>query len=406
MYDAPSPLEEDPIVSPADGDGTEALLRLVLAGGRTAPRRMLLERAGSPLAALRLGEAAWRSAGLDDAQRAALRRPDRKAMDASMCWCAQPGHAVLGWHEPDYPALLRRIAAPPLALFVRGESALLWQPAVALVGSRAPTPAGRDNAVGFTRALVQAGMTVASGLAAGIDTVAHVAALSAGGSTYAVLGTGPDVAYPADNRLLQEEVAQKGLVVSEHPPGTLPRREHFPSRNRILAGLTLGTLVVEAAGRSGALITARLAAESGREVFAVPGSIHNPMAHGCHRLIRDGATLVDDVEQVLAGLGPVARALGSALRARLAGPTPVGRAGPHARPGGGPRMGPAAGGLSSACDQPHHQLLWSCLGPDPSSMDQLVQRSGLTAADVSSILLYMELEGRVAAQHGRYFRRG
>ena len=255
-------------------------------------------------------------------------------------------------------------------------------------------------------------MTVASGLAAGIDTVAHATALAASGPTYAVLGTGPDIAYPRGNGALQDSVAAAGALVSEHPPGTGPRKEHFPSRNRILAGLTLGTLVVEAAGRSGALITARLAAESGREVFAVPGSIHNPLARGCHRLIRDGATLVEDIEQVLAGLAPVAQTLASALRDRLTVPTTGG--GPIA-PGSPPpatsattraATTPTPPGLSSYCDRPDHQRLWLSLGPDPSSMDQLVQRSGLTAADVSSILLHMELEGRVAAQHGRYFRRG
>ena len=406
-----------PPLDPAQAGDTsepdiEPFLRLVLAGGRAGPRRTLLERAGSPAAALAQGDAAWRAAGLDENQRAALRRPDEEAMAASLRWIAQPGRTVIGWHDPEYPALLRRTASPPLALFVHGDPALLWQPAVAVVGSRSPTPAGRDNTVGFVRALVQAGMTVASGLAAGIDTVAHATALAASGPTYAVLGTGPDIAYPRGNGALQDGIAAAGALVSEHPPGTGPRKEHFPSRNRILAGLTLGTLVVEAAGRSGALITARLAAESGREVFAVPGSIHNPLVRGCHRLIRDGATLVEDIEQVLAGLAPVAQTLASALRDRLTVPTTGG--GPIA-PGRPPpatsattraATTPTPPGLSSYCDRPDHQRLWSSLGPDPSSMDQLVQRSGLTAADVSSILLHMELEGRVAAQHGRYFRRG
>ena len=411
MSDASRPLLVDPTPAVRAND-IESMLRLALAGGRVAPRRTLLERSGSPAAALADGESAWRAAGLDEDQCAALRRPACDAMEAALRWHQAPGRAVIGWHDPDYPALLRKTASPPMALFVCGDASLLWQPAVAVVGSRSPTPAGRDNTVGFARALVGAGITVASGLAAGIDTVAHATALAAGGPTYAVLGTGPDVAYPRGNERLQADIAQRGALVSEHPPGTGPRKEHFPSRNRILAGLALGTLVVEAAHRSGALITARLAAEAGREVFAVPGSIHNPLARGCHRLIRDGATLVDDIEQVLAGLAPVAQTLASALRSRLGAPTTGDW---PAAPGQSPSSTPAAvraatpirpPGLSSSCDPPDHQHLWSCLGPDPSSMDQLVQRSGLTAADVSSILLHMELEGRVAAQHGRYFRRG
>jgi DNA processing protein len=272
-----------------------------------------------------------------------------------------------------------------------------------VVGSRAATPAGLENAGAFARAIAASGFAVASGLAAGIDTAAHAAALAVeGGRTVAVLGTGPDVAYPRSNTALHTRIVRTGAVVSEHLPGTLPRPEHFPSRNRILAGLALGTVVIEAAQRSGALITARLAAEAGREVFAVPGSIHNPMARGCHRLIRDGATLVEDATELIAALAPQAQQLAADLRERLGAPIP-----------GGPNPGsdrPAAGatGLAGgpAANDRDYQTLWGALGHDPTGMDQLVARTGLTPAVVSSMLLLMELDGRVSTQHGRYYRTG
>ncbi|HLM53709.1 MAG TPA: DNA-processing protein DprA, partial [Pseudoxanthomonas sp.] len=234
------------------------------------------------------------------------------------------------------------------------------------------------------------GVAVISGMAAGIDAAAHEAALAHDGVTVAVLGTGPDIAYPRSNTILRDRIAERGAVVSEHPPGTGARPGHFPSRNRILAGLALGTLVVEAAERSGALITARLAAESGREVFAVPGSIHNPMARGCHRLIRDGACLVDSAAEVLAALSPVARELAHALRGRLGDAAPV----PHVQ-----------ATAAHAPLAPDYQPLWLALGHDPTGMDLLVERTGLTAAELSSMLLVMELDGRVAVEHGRYSRK-
>lgn len=368
-----------------------ALLRLVAAAGAAAPRRALLE-AHSPAAAVAAGPLLWRSFALDEAQIAALQRPDADTLQRATNWLQHPDHHLLGWHDPDYPPLLRRVSNPPLALFVAGDIARLWHPGVAVVGSRSATPAGRDNARTFARALVGSGWAVASGLAAGIDTAAHEAALEAGGLTVAVLGTGPDVAYPRANAALLARIAAQGAVVSEHPPGTGARKEHFPTRNRILAGLTLATVVIEAAGRSGALITARLAAEAGREVFAVPGSIHNPMARGCHRLIRDGAALVEDPGEITAAIATPAAELASDLRARLNGPTSTGH---------GER---AAAIPASASPDPDYQNLWNCLGHDPTGMDQLVTRTRLTAAEVSSMLLLMELDGRVASQHGRYFR--
>ena len=381
--------------TPADAD-TEALLALLLPGGAVAPRRDLLDAHGTPAAVRALPRGRWREAGLDAAQIRAL-DGDPAGLDPALLarcrdWLRQPGHHLIGWHDPDYPPLLRRAGSPPLALFVAGDPSLLWHPAVAVVGSRGPTAGGRDNARAFSRALAAAGFAVGSGLAAGVDRAAHEAALEAGGITIAVLGTGPDVPYPQEHAGLMARIATEGAVVSEHPPGTAARREHFPSRNRILAGLSLGTLVIEAAGRSGALITARLAADAGREVFAVPGSIHNPMARGCHRLIRDGAALVESADEVVAALGAWAGALRGELRRRLGTVGQVDKDGTAA---------PAA----TVQDDPAHHRLWRALGHDPSTMDQLAERTGLTAAALSSMLLNMELQGRVAVEHGRYSRR-
>lgn len=375
-------------------DQTDALLILLAAGGAVAARRRLLESHPTPEAALAAGIRNWRSHGLDDTQCAALQRPDPAALARSQAWLAEPDHHLLGWQDPDYPALLRRIASPPLALFVAGDPACLWHPSVAVVGSRSPTAGGRDNAHDFAHALATSGLAVTSGLATGIDTAAHEGALAAGGLTIAVLGTGADVPYPRANAGLHRRIIDnRGAIVSEHPPGTQARREHFPARNRILAGLSLGTLVIEAAERSGALITARLAAESGRDVFAVPGSIHNPLARGCHRLIRDGAGLVESAHEVIAAIGSLAAELAEALRRRLAAPTS----------GAGMTVGASAAAM--APDDPDYQRLWQALGFDPTGMDRLVSRTGLTAAELSSMLLVMELEGRVAVEHGRYSRK-
>ncbi len=391
--------------SAPSGADIEALLILHGAGGAQAPRRSLLEACDSPAAALASGARHWRRHGLDGRQMQALHAADRSAIDRSVAWLEAPGHHLLGWHDPDYPALLRRISSPPLVLFVAGDPALLWHPAVAIVGSRSPTAGGRDNASDFAHALAASGLGVTSGLAAGIDTAAHEAALAVEGCTVAVLGTGPDIPYPRANTALHARIAAAGAVVSEHAPGTGARREHFPSRNRILAGLTLGTLVIEAAERSGALITARQAGEAGREVFAVPGSIHNPLARGCHRLVRDGAGLVESADEVIAAIGPLAAELAEALRGRLASPTSRGQATRQAHSIATTSSRSRGHHGESSNETPGHQTLWKSLGFDPTGMDQLVSRTGLTAAELSSMLLVMELDGRVVFEHGRYSRK-
>jgi DNA processing protein len=366
-----------------------ALAVLVAAGGPLAPRRALLDAAGSAEAVL--GDpSAWAGRGLSAAQLAALRRPDDAVLERVHAWLERPACRVVGWTDPDYPPALRNAASPPLARFIEGDTALLWRPAIAVVGSRGPTPGGLQLASEFARAFARAGFVVGSGLAAGIDAAAHSAALGVDGGTVAVLGTGPDLAYPRANAALQSRIGAQGVLLSEHLPGTGPRREHFPSRNRLLAALCLGTLVVEAAERSGAMITARLAADAGRDVFAIPGSIRNPLARGCHRLIRDGAILVQSPEEVVEALGEqAAREAGAHQRELFA-------------------VSDAATGTASASDCAHadtdHQSLWKQLGFDPTDMDELIDRTGLTPSRLSSMLLVMELEGRVAQQHGRYFR--
>jgi DNA processing protein len=374
--------------------GTDALLRLHAAGGPMAPRRALLDaHDGDAMAAVASGAREWRRHGLGEAQALALAQSGDGTLARSRAWLAQPGHRLLGWNDPDYPALLRRVQSPPLALFVAGDASLLWHPSVAIVGSRSPTAGGADNAFAFARALAASGLAVTSGMAAGIDTAAHAGALAAGGATIAVLGSGPDVPYPRSNTALHARIAAHGAIVSEHAPGTRAATSPFPSRNRIIAGRSLGTLVVEAALRSGALITARQAGDAGREVFAMPGSIHNPLARGCHRLLRDGAALVESAEEVVQALGPVAATLADALRGRLGASSAL------------PAPAAAALATPSPAADPDYQRLWHALGHDPTGMDALVSRTGLTAARLSSMLLVMELEGRVVSGHGRYTRK-
>jgi len=369
-------------------ENDRALLILVRARLPDALLRAVLEAHPDPddaLAAARHGAGMSLPAPCLDA----LRRPDAARLASDLDWLALPGHRLLGWRDADYPALLRRVPSPPPALFLAGDADLLWHPQIAIVGSRRPSAGGRERSRQFARAFAAAGWAVTSGLAEGIDTAAHEGALAAG-RTVAVVGTGLDLVYPAANAGLVARIAATGAVVSEHPPGTAALASHFPSRNRIIAGLSLGTLVVEAAQRSGALISARLATEAGREVFALPGSVDNPMAKGCHRLIREGAALVESPQEVVAALGAVAGNLADALRGRL-GSTPA-----------GPVPRSSAGQPVRGAD---HNRLWSALGHDPTGMDVLAERTGLTVADLSSMLLLMELDGRVVADNGRYARR-
>ena len=370
---------------------TSSLLTLIRHASSASSLRSLLEKFNCPDLALQAGIKEWRSAGLTDKACAHLLSPDLVRLEQDLEWCDEPDHHVIAWHDADYPELLRQTENPPAALFVVGNIDLLWHPQIAIVGSRHPTPGGRENAKHFARTFAESGWCVTSGLAEGIDTSAHGGALSvpdnSGRATVAVVATGLDVMYPAQNRGLAEIIARHGAIISEHPPGTPPLKEHFPSRNRIIAGLSLGCLVVEAAERSGALITARLAAEIGRELFAIPGSIHNPMTRGCHKLIRQGAILVEKPADLTDALRPVADQLARALRGRLE------------EIDSGHRQTSSPRQLTLL-----HKPIWEALGHDFVCLDQLAERTGLTTPELSSMLLVMELEGNITVTDGRYAR--
>ena len=296
-------------------------------------------------------------------------------------WASEAGHHIIRAGSDDFPELLGRIPGPPDTLYVIGDVDALHLPAIAIVGSRNPTEGGKRNAYAFARHLAQSGFCIVSGLALGIDTEAHRGALDGGGKTVAFLGHGIDMVYPPQNRELAGEIAASGAVCAEFPLGSKPRREHFPQRNRLISGLALGTLVIEAARRSGSLISARLASEQGREIFAVPGSIHNPMARGCHQLIRQGAKLVESADDILSELGPLVTHLMQMPEESV----------PSRRQG-------ATG------DEDYENLL-GVMGFDPASADELARISGLTIDQVSSMLLILELEGKIESQAGgRYSR--
>ena len=340
---------------------------------------LLLEFA-SPEALFHAPRQALQSRGLGSRTLAYLRRPDWAAVDRDLRWLEQPGCHLLTWDSPLYPRLLREIPDPPPVLFVRGDTGALNFPQVAVVGSRNPTPAGRETAHDFGRHLAQCGFCVTSGLAQGIDAAAHGGALEAAGTTIAVAGCGPDRVYPRCHEKLADAVAASGAVITEFPTGTPPVAGNFPRRNRLISGLSLGVLVVEAALRSGSLITARLAGEQGREVFAVPGSIRNPLARGSHLLLRQGARLVETIHDILE---------------EIPSPNPV--AGGEQLPGGADHGSPDMLGEKD-------QRLLQELGFEPTAVDVLVTRTGLTADVVSSMLLLLELRGYVSSSGGLYSR--
>jgi DNA processing protein len=302
------------------------------------------------------------------------RGPEPALLQQTLSWVAEPAHALVAWDDADYPQTLLTISDPPPAFYYSGRRELLNRPALAIVGSRNATPQGMENAEAFAAALSACGFTIASGLALGIDAAAHRGGLSGAGSSIAVIGTGPDRIYPAANRELAQRLAVDGGVLSEFPLGTPPLPANFPRRNRLLSGLSRGVLVVEATLASGSLITARFAAEQGREVFAIPGSIHSPFSKGSHRLIRDGAKLVETAQDVLEELGSAAVVEG---RSTLPDAHPPGNAG--------------------------HVL--KALGHDPAGVDTLTARTGLNAGTVSAALVELELTGQVAQVPGGLFQR-
>jgi DNA processing protein len=388
------PPAADHLFPRAGEEELRAWLRLVLSVGRVTGRR-LLSALGTPQQVFDSPAAALQGL-VTPTQAQALAAPPaelERCLTQTLNWLdGGADRHVVTLGDALYPATLLDSADPPLLLHLRGRHELLTRPGLAVVGSRNPSAQGADNAVSFARFFSEAGWTIVSGLAQGIDGAAHEGALAGPGSTIAVLGTGIDRLYPARHHALALRIAARGLLVSEFPMGTPPLRENFPQRNRLIAGLTRGTLVVEAALQSGSLITARLAAENGREVFAIPGSIHAPQSRGCHALIKQGAKLVESAQDILEELQMVQKdnsrpAGGDAAPGRLASKT-----------------APAA--PAPADDGPPDEVL-TALGHDAATLDMLIDRTGWPAPALAARLLELELEGRLQRlPGGLYQRRG
>ncbi len=372
------------------GDAEHWLALYHAPGLAAAAARALVEHCGGAAAACTAGTAALRDLGVGNEAARFLRAPDGERFKRDLHWLGQDGRTLVGWGDARYPRRLREIKDAPLLLFVMGDVALLDEPQITVIGTRRPTPGGLENARRLADSLARSGLIVVSGLAAGIDAVAHEAALNASAPTVAVIGTGPDIVYPAKHKALAHRIVGHGAVVSEFSCGTPPHAANFPRRNRLMSGLSFGVLVVEAAEKSGTMITARCAGEQGREVFAVPGSVRNPVARGCHRLIQQGAKLVQSPEDVLVELAPLVELNPPPADAGSGAAERSGEARPHSPDGG--------------LDAEHRRLL-ECMGYDePVSVDALVERSALTAAEVSSMLLIMELEGHVSCDNHLYTR--
>jgi DNA processing protein len=341
-------------------------------GGET--QRKLLRAHGSAAAVFAAGPAAWRPT-VGAAQAEQLQQHDATGeIETALAWAAEPGNHIVTLADSDYPQALLDSADPPTLLYVKGRLELLNLPALAIVGSRNASRQGEANAEAFAEALAAAGLVIVSGLALGIDAAAHRGALKSG-ATIAVVGTGADRIYPARNQALTREIAERGALMSEFPLGTPALAANFPRRNRIIAGLGRGCLVVEAAERSGSLITARLSADAGRDVFAIPGSIHSTLSKGCHKLIKQGAKLVESAQDVLEELD---------------------------WPGD---FTSAPGGTRPPPQDPGEAALLAALGHDPCDIDTLAARCGLTADTLLAMLLPLELAGRVAALPGNRYQR-
>jgi DNA processing protein len=318
---------------------------------------------------------------LKQAQIEFIANPDWSSIDLALDWLSEDSsHHIVSLLDPAYPELLKDITDAPPILYGNGNIDLLQTPQIAIVGSRNCTPGGAETAQDFSRYLSLSGLTITSGMALGIDQHAHQAALDNGGKTIAVIGTGIDRIYPSRNKNLAYEIAEKGLIVSEFPLGTAPANSNFPKRNRIISGLSLAILVVEATRKSGSLITARLGTEQGREVFAIPGSIHNPQSKGCHHLIRQGAKLVDQASDIIDDIG--------SLLGFIAEQTEI-----H------------TGSQTDSLIDSEYQALLDAMGYNPVSIDTLVNRSGLTIEQLSSMLLILELNDHIKTAPGGLFVR-
>ncbi len=304
-----------------------------------------------------------------------IKSPDWQLIEQDLQWLEQPENDLITLYDPLYPTQLKEIDSPPPLLFCRGNKQLLLQPQIAIVGSRNPSASGRQTAIDFASSLAHHGYCITSGLALGVDAASHQGALNVQGHTIAVTGTGLDRVYPAINKALASEIALHGLLISEFPPGTAAKANHFPRRNRIISGLCSGLLVVEAAKKSGSLITARMALEANREVFAIPGSIHNPLARGCNALIKEGAKLVENTEDILEELLQYNQQPEVFLEENI----------------------------KSTLDLEQQNLL-NLIMFSPTSVDYLVEESGLAVEIISSMLLLLELQGYIATTPGGYIR--
>ena len=362
--------------------GLACWLQLSLTPGLSATTlRVLLQEFGLPEQVIALGRAGLArtlpGATLDELFSEKVAR----AVERALQWSAAPGHSVVTLADSAYPKLLLEIADPPAVLYCVGRTELLNRPSLAVVGSRNATAQGVRDAERFARALSDAGLTIVSGLALGIDAAAHRGGIAGRGSTIAVFGNGIDIVYPPRNEPLAQEVGVRGLLVSEFPLGTPSARQNFPRRNRVISGLSRGVLIVEAAIASGSLITARAAAEQGREVFAVPGSIHSPLSKGCHSLIKSGAKLVESADDVMSELTAFQRT------------EPAGEA-------SGSVADPASG------DAPTQgSAVLAHMGFEPVDIDSLCTRAGLPVDRVAAELLRLELDGRIAALPGGLYQR-
>jgi DNA processing protein len=343
----------------------------------------LVAATGSLEAAAAIGARVVPGVELPRSAREFLAAPDEAAIDADIEWIRTANATLIPCTSPSYPRLLACTSRAPAVLYVLGNASALHTTQLAIVGSRSPTASGRDTARDFAQFFSRAGFTITSGLALGIDSASHEGALDAQGVTIAVCGTGLDIVYPRKNILLARRICERGALVSEFPPRTGPLPPHFPQRNRIISGLSSGTLVVEAAQNSGSLITAQHALEQGREVFAMPGSIHNPLSRGCHKLIREGAKLVESAADVLSELPNFLQ------------PQPLAK----------PQAGAAGVADAQQALDKDYEILLDALGFEPAGIDVLAARTGIAGATINSMLLSLELRGRVVPHAGgRYGR--
>ncbi len=351
----------------------------------TVTQNKLIKALGNAVNVFDAGPKQWRLLGLTEKQIIGLQNPDQAKVEQDLQWAEQQNCCLLTLNTPGYPQRLTDLTDPPLVLYVRGDPDVLHTPQLAIVGSRTPTPSAQETAVAFAQHLTQSGITVTSGLADGIDGAAHRGAIKGAGFTVAIVGTGLDRVYPAKHRDLAYDIAENGALVSEFPIGVPVRAENFPRRNRLIAALSLGTLVVEAATRSGSLITAKQAMELGREVMAMPGSIHNPLARGCHKLIRDGAKLIETSDDILVEIGPHIEYQFCAQNES--------------------NSSNLSETYESQTEPDSDRQLLDIMDFHPQPIDTLSERSGLTAPEVASMLLRLELQGKVKPSGGSRYER-